>query len=178
MRSALDGLYRVCAGAAACFLALIAALVVAQVAGRLAGVLVPGADDLASFSLTAASFLALAPTLRAGVHIRMTLLLRRAPPAWRRTLELGCLAFGAAVTGYFAFHVVEMAWDAYRYGEMSMGTLPIPLWIPQAGMALGVIVLGVAFADELVQVARSGAPSYPEDQTLIEEWPGPRAGEG
>jgi TRAP-type C4-dicarboxylate transport system permease small subunit len=168
MRPLLDGLYRTCGVLAACFLALIAVIVVVQVTGRFLGMLVPGADDLASFSLMASSFLALAPTLRAGAHIRMTLLLRWAPPARRRALELGCLAFGTAVTGYFAYHVGEMAWDAYRFGEKSMGTLPIPLWMPQASMALGVVVLTIAFVDEIAQVVMYGAPSYPDDLEALE----------
>lgn len=162
MRPFLDGLYRVCGITAACCLGLIAVLVLAQVAGRLVNVLVPGADDLASFSLTAASFLALAPTLRGGGHIRVTLLLRRARGEQRRALELGCLGFAAVVTGYFAYYVVEMAWDAYRFGDMSQGVLPIPLWMPQSVMALGTVALFIAFVDDFVRVARHGAPSYPD----------------
>lgn len=160
MRRFLNQLYRGCGALAAVFLALIAALVVAQVGGRLVGVLVPGADDLAGFSLTASSFLALASTLRAGGHIRVTFLLRRAGGGQRRALELACLAVGAGVTGYFAWHVVEMTWDAYRFGDRSVGVLPIPLWIPQSAMALGTAVLFIAFVDELVRVVRRGAPSY------------------
>src|SRR5262245_17355917 len=108
MRTCLDALYSGCGALAAIFLALIAALVVAQVGGRMAGVLVPGADDLAGYALTASSFLALAPTLRAGIHIRVTLFLRGAPVARRRALELWCLGFGTVVVGYFATSVVQM----------------------------------------------------------------------
>ncbi len=160
MRRVLDALYRGSGALAALFLALIAALVVAQVAGRLVGVLVPGADDLAGFALTASSFLALAYTLRAGGHIRVTLLLHRAGAGQRRALELWCLALAAGVTGYFAYYVVEMAWDAYRFGDRSVGVVPVPLWIPQAAMALGTVVLAVALADDLVRVVRGGEPSY------------------
>ncbi|MGH7325083.1 MAG: TRAP transporter small permease [Candidatus Rokuibacteriota bacterium] len=168
MRALLDSLYRACDVLAAAFLALIAALVVAQVGGRLAGVLVPGADELAGFSLMASSFLALASTLRAGAHIRVTLLIRRAPPARRRPLELWCLGFGAAVTGYFAYHVIEMAWDAYRFGEKSQSVLPIPLWLPQSAMAFGIVVLTLAFGDEFLHVLRRGIPSYPDDLETLE----------
>jgi len=160
MRRFLDALYRGFGALAAVFLALIAALVVAQVGGRLVGVLVPGADDLASFALTASSFLALAYTLRAGGHIRVTLLLHLAGAGQRRALELWCLALAACVTGYFAYHVVEMAWDAYRFNDRSVGVLPVPLWIPQSAMALGTVVLAVALVDDLVRVARGGEPSY------------------
>lgn len=160
MRRLLDQLYRACGALAAFFVFLIAALVVAQVAGRLIGVLVPGADDLAGYALTASSFLALAHTLRAGGHIRLTLLIRRAGRRQRLLLETGCLAFGVLVTGYFTYHVVEMARDAYRFGERSQGILPVPLWIPQAVMAVGAAVLFLAFVDDLVAVLRGGAASY------------------
>jgi hypothetical protein len=59
--------------------------------------------------------------------------------------------------------VIQMAWDAWRFGERANGVLAVPLWIPQSGMALGLVVLTVAFIDEGVRVLRLGAPSYPED---------------
>lgn len=160
MRRVLDRVYRACGALAAACIAIIAALVTAQVAGRLAGVLVPGADDLAGYALMASSFLGLAYTLRAGGHIRMTLLLRRSGPRARLGLEAACLGFGAIVTGYFAWHVVEMARDAWRFGDKSMGVLPIPLWIPQSVMALGAIVLCVAFVDDLAGALRGRPPSF------------------
>ena len=162
MRSILDGLYRGSGGLAAFGLAAIAALVVAQVTGRLLGVLVRGADDLAGYALMASTFLALASTLRAGVHIRVTLLLRRAPPAQRRALEIWCLGLGAVLCGYLTWHVVDMAWDALHFGERSTGNLSVPLWMPQSIMALGVLILTISFVDDLVRAVRGGAPSYPD----------------
>jgi TRAP-type C4-dicarboxylate transport system permease small subunit len=160
VRRLLDGVYRACGALAALCILLIAGLIVAQVGGRLAGVLVPGADDLAGYALTASSFLALAHTLRANGHIRLTLLIRRAGRGQRLVLESSCLTFGVLVTGYFTYHVIEMAWDAYRFGERSQGILSVPLWIPQTVMALGAIVLFVAFVDDLVVLLRGGATSY------------------
>jgi TRAP-type C4-dicarboxylate transport system permease small subunit len=180
MRRLLDAVYLGSGILAAAFLALIALLVLAQMAGRLVGVLVPGTDDLASFSLTATSFLALAYTFRSGGHIRVTLLVRKAAPAARRRLELGCLGVGTAIVGYFAGHVVEMVIDSYRFGEMSTGVLPVPLWIPQSSMAVGALVLFVALVDEIVHVARRGVPSYPDETHAAAPAPGdaarPRSG--
>jgi len=163
MRATLDAVYRICGAVAALLTAAIAGLVVAQVAGRIAGVLVPGADDLAGYSLMASSFLALAPTLRAGAHIRVTLLVRHAPPARRRAVELWSLGFSALVMAYLVWHVVEMVWDAFRFGEKSIGQLAVPLWIPQSFMALGIAVLIVALVDEFIRVLVHGVPSYPDD---------------
>ena len=169
VRSALDRLYQVSGAMAAVSLAAIAGLVVIQVTGRLLGVLVPGADDLAGYALMASTFLGLAPTLRAGAHIRVTLFLSHAPPARQRRLELWCLAVGAAICAYVTWYVVEMALDAWRFGEKSTGNLPVPLWIPQAVMALGILILTTAFVDDFVRVLRGGPPSYPDDAAPIED---------
>ena len=162
MRRALDALYRVSGVVAACCLALIACLVLAQIVGRMAGVLVPGADDLASYALVATSFLALAYTLKAGGHIRVALLLRRLPPRPRRLAELGALALGTAITLYFAWFALELTWLSWRFGDMSQGVLPIPLWLPQSVMALGLVVFAVALIDELVLVLKGGLAGYQE----------------
>lgn len=171
MRSVLDGLYRVSGGMAAFCLAAIAALVVIQVTGRLLGVLVPGADDLAGYALMASTFLALASTLRVGVHIRVTLLARHVSPGQRRALELWCLGLGAVICAYLTWHVVDMAWDARQFGERSTGNLSVPLWMPQSIMALGVLILTIAFVDDLVRVARGFPPSYPDDAAPLDASP-------
>src|SRR4029453_8815087 len=121
VRAFLDRVYQFSGALAAACLAAIAGLVVIQVTGRLLGVLVPGADDLAGYSLMGSTFLGLASTLRAGAHIRVTLLLSHAPPERKRALELWCLAVGAVICAYVSWYVVEMAVDAWRFGEKSTG---------------------------------------------------------
>lgn len=160
MRSTLETLYRISGAVAAVFLALIAALVLAQIVGRIFGVLVPGADDLAGYSLVASSFLALAYTLRSGGHIRVSLLLQRLPEAGRRRAEIAALAVGTAIILYFTWFTIELAWLSWRFGDMSQGVLAIPLWLPQSIMALGLIILAIAFLDELLLVLRGQPASY------------------
>ena len=43
---------------------------------------------------------------------------------------------------------------------MAPGLLRIPLWIPQASLAVGVSALFVAVLDELVRVLRGEEPEY------------------
>jgi len=162
VRRTLDALYRVSGVVAACCLALIAGLVLVQIVGRMAGVLVAGADDLASYALVATSFLALAYTLKSGGHIRVALLLRRLPPRPRRLAELGALALGSAITLYFTWFAIELARLSWRFGDMSQGVLPIPLWLPQSVMAVGLIIFAIALLDELVIALRGGLPGYQE----------------
>jgi len=162
VRRALDALYRGSGVVAAGCLALIAGLVLTQIVGRMAGVLVPGADDLASYALVATSFLALAYTLKAGGHIRVALLLRRLPPRPRRLAEFGALALGSAITLYFAWFAIELTWLSWRFGDMSQGVLPIPLWLPQSVMAAGLIIFAIALIDELVLVLKGQLAGYQE----------------
>ena len=73
-------------------------------------------------------------------HIRIEFFLGRGSAARRRTLAL----FGAAVTaGFFvvlALLTGRMAWDDYRYAEISMG-LGVPRWWYSAWVpALSVVI--------------------------------------
>jgi TRAP-type C4-dicarboxylate transport system permease small subunit len=160
MRRALDLLYRISGALAAAFLFSIAVLVVVQMSSRLFRVVVPGADDFASYCLVAASFLGLAPTLRAGVHIRVTLLLQRlgARKAW--LFEVFSIVMSMILTGYFAYWSVDFVVDSYFRGDVGHAMMATPLWIPRIGMAVGVVVLFIAFVDELVHVLRGGVPRY------------------
>jgi hypothetical protein len=53
-----------------------------------------------------------------------------------------------------------MTVTSYQLGDVSQGLVPVPLWIPQSGMALGLVVLFIAVADDLVQVLRGTETSY------------------
>jgi hypothetical protein len=53
-----------------------------------------------------------------------------------------------------------MTWESYLLNDLSNGILPIPLWIPQSAMALGLVLLTVAMIDELVHVLGGGFPRY------------------
>ena len=160
MRTFLDWLYRATGVLAGVFLVLIAALVLAQIVGRLFGVLVPGADVFAVYALIATSFLALAHTLRTGGHIRVALLLRGLNPTHRRYFEIWCLALGAFIACYFTWFGARMVWESVIWGERAIGLVAVPLWLPRTAIALGALVLAISFIDELIRVWRGDPPIY------------------
>jgi TRAP-type C4-dicarboxylate transport system permease small subunit len=116
--------------------------------------------EIAGYLLAAATFMALAGTLKAGAHIRMTMFLAVLPEPWRRQLEMWALGFGAAAAAWMTGRLALLAQDSWRFNEVSVGVLPIPLAIPQAVMVLGGAALAIALVDELVVVARSGRPTF------------------
>ncbi len=160
MSRILAAFYLGCGWLAGLFLLAIAVMVLAQVGGRLLGALVPLADEFAGFCLGATTFLALAHTFRAGGHVRVSLVLQNLGPRSRRLVELWCLAAATALAGYFSYYLAEMVWESYLFGDVGQNIVPTPLWIPQTGMALGMVALALALAEALVAVARGGAPVY------------------
>ncbi len=159
IRTLLESLYKLSGYLAGFFLLAIALTIVAQVVGRFVGVTID-ATELAGFCLAASTFLGLAFALRAGSHIRINLLIRHARGPLKTAVELWCSGVGAVASGYFAYQTVLMVWQSYTFNAISPGLIAAPFWVPQSGMALGLVILTVAFVDEFVHIARGEAPGY------------------
>src|SRR5437763_8301288 len=160
MRAALELLYKTSGFAAGFFLVTIAVLTAVQISGRLLGFAAYSFDDFAGFSMAASSFLGLAYTLRANEHIRMTLVLHHTRRGLRRALEIACLAIATFLVGLFAGFTCDMTLTSLQLGDVSQGLVPVPLWVPQTGMALGLVVLAIAFVDDLVAALAGRSTSH------------------
>ena len=154
LRRLLDGLYDAAAAlAAACMVGLLA-MVLLAILGRQLHFDLQGSDAYAGYLMAASGFLALAHTFRRGEHIRVTLLLGALKGGPRRALELWALAAGGALALLFAGYSIRLAWQSYRFHDISTANDATPLWIPQLAMAAGTAILALALVDELVQEAR------------------------
>jgi len=150
VRKALDALYEAAGYLAAFFMIGVLAMVLASVVGRLAGFNLPGSDSYAGYCMAAASFLALAHTLKRGEHIRVMLFLERFGGRFRRPLEIWSHAAGTFFCALLAWYSVHLAWQSHEFHDISQGSDATPLWIPQLAMAAGCIVLLVAMVDDFV----------------------------
>jgi len=160
LRRALDRLYHGSGVLAGAFLVCIALMTLAQIGGRLAGFAARSYDDFAGFAMAASFFLGLAWTMRCGDHIRVSLLLHALKGRARQAMEIACLVVTVFLSGYFAWYTVDMTWTSYQIGDVSQGLVAVPLWIPQLAMALGLVVLAIAVADDLIAALLGGTPSY------------------
>lgn len=149
MRKALDALYNGAAALAAFFMVCLLGMVLLSVAGRQLHFHVPGTDAYAGYLMAASGFLALAHTLKRGEHIRVTLILGALRGRWKKGLELWALGFASALSALFAFYCCRLAWQSHTFHDISTASDGTPLWIPQIGMAVGTVILAIAFADEL-----------------------------
>jgi len=154
MRKFLDRLYDAAGYLAAFFMVGILLMVLASVVGRLVGFNLRGSDAYAGYSMAAASFLALAHTLKRGEHIRVTLLMVRFGGRLRRPLEIWSHLAGAVFCAALAWFSVRLVWQSRAFNDVSQGTDATPLWIPQVAMAVGATLLLIAILDDLVLVLR------------------------
>jgi len=160
VRAALDAIYRGSGLLAGAFLVCIALLSLTQIFARLMGYAAHSFDEFAGYAMAASTFLGLAWTFRCNEHIRVTLALGRARGGLRRALELVCLVFATALVGYFTWHTVAMGWLSFTLNDVSQGLVPVKLWIPQFGMALGLVIMLLALVDDLVAAIRARPLSY------------------
>lgn len=154
MRKALDFLYGAAGYLAAFFMVGVLLMVLASVIGRAVGFNLRGSDAYAGYAMAAASFLALAHTLKRGEHIRVTLLLERFGGRLRRPLEIWSHLAGIVFCGALAWYSARLVWQSHAFNDISQGNDATPLWIPQIAMAVGALVMLVAMVDDLVLLLR------------------------
>lgn len=171
MRRFLDGLYTFSGALAGLFIVAITLVILVQIVSRWMGLIVPSTDDLSGFFLAASSFLGLAYTLKKGGHIRVSLVIQRLSPSQRHGQELLVLVVGSSLAALMSWHLGYMVYESWVFEDVSVGYLPIPLWIPQSSMALGMIIFNIALIDELIGVIGGKTPCYQdhEDEFNLEE---------
>lgn len=115
---------------------------------------IPVAWEYSSYLMAATFTFGAAMTLRAGGHIRVTLIIARVSPAVRRWMETVLAAFGFGMTGFLAWAMAYFTWRSFDAGQTSVssGTL---VWIPQAFVTFGIILLMIQFFARFIQAALS-----------------------
>ena len=150
MRRLLDFLYDSAAALAALFMVGLLGMVLLSIASRQFHFHVPGTDAYAGYLMAASGFLALAHTLKRGEHIRVTLLLNFLKGGAKKAFEIWALAIATLLAVLFAVYSCKLAWQSHEFHDISTSSDATPLWIPQIAMAVGTVILAIAFLDELV----------------------------
>ena len=169
MRRLLDFVYDGAAAVAALFMVGLLGMVLLSILSRQLHFHVPGTDAYAGYLMAAAGFLALAHTLKRGEHIRVTLLLNALNGRWKQGLEIWSLGIATLLAVLFAYYSCKLAWQSHEFHDISTGSDATPLWIPQIAMALGTVVLALAFVDELVLELLGRRTRHNPDEQLRNE---------
>lgn len=119
---------------------------------------IPSYADFSGFMLAAATFLAMPYTFRSGGHIKVSLVTARLPAKAQLWAEIVALAGAAFLTAFAVYYIWVLVAESIHFGDVSNGTIPIPLWIPQTVMGIGMSLLCVAVIDSLIQTIQRGEP--------------------
>ncbi len=171
VRVFLDRLYLLSGYLAGLFLIAIFVLMMLLSAGRPLGLNIPAGDDFVSWCMAATAFLGLAHTFRHGEMIRVGLLIDRLEGRTKHVVEIVVLA-----DRRWLYRLLRLACRGddlaviRQFNDMSQGVIAIPLWIPQLGYSGGLVILLIAFVDELIHVLRGYPPRYekPKPKTAEE----------
>jgi TRAP-type C4-dicarboxylate transport system permease small subunit len=149
VRAFLDRLYLFAGYLAGLFLIAIFVLMMVLSAGRPMGINIPAGDDFISWCMAATAFLGLAHTFRHGEMIRVGLLIDRLGEQARHYVEIAALFVGTGFIGFFAWHASVMTWQSLKFHDISQGVY-----------SGGLVILLIAFVDELIHVLRGNPPRY------------------
>ena len=113
---------------------------------------IPVAWEYSSYLMAACFTFGAAMTLRAGGHIRVTLVLARVSPQVRRAMETVLAALGTFFCGFLTWSMAYFTWRSFDAGQTSVssGTL---VWIPQPFVTFGILLLTVQFIARFLQAA-------------------------
>jgi TRAP-type C4-dicarboxylate transport system permease small subunit len=111
---------------------------------------IPIAWEYSSYLMAACFTFGAAMTLRAGGHIRVTLVLARLDPPARRWFEAAASLVATLFVGFLAIAMVRFSLTAFQGGQTSIssGTM---LWIPEAVIAFGMVLLALQFLARTIQ---------------------------
>src|SRR5215510_3377824 len=153
----LDRLSRLDGWLGAVCLASLTALMLAEVFVRTVSNFIPGvpssipvAWEWSSYLMAATFTFGAAMTLRAGGHIRVSLLLANAPPALRRSLDIASAAVALVFMTFLAYAMVKFTYSSYTRGQTSISS-ETPVWIPQAAVTFGMVLLALQFLARVIQ---------------------------
>ena len=111
---------------------------------------IPGLFEMSELSLVVIVFFGLGWTQMDDAHIRVTLLLNFLKGGAKKAFEIWALAIATLLAVLFAVYSCKLAWQSHEFHDISTSSDATPLWIPQIAMALGTVILAIAFLDELV----------------------------
>jgi TRAP-type C4-dicarboxylate transport system permease small subunit len=169
MRAFLNRIYDSAAALAALFMCVMLVMVLLSIIGREFHFHLRGTDAYAGYCMAASGFLALAHTLKRGEHIRVTVLISRFNGAWLKGIELWALGMATFLACLMAYYSIRLSWQSYTFHDISTSNDATPLWIPQIAMAVGTLVLAIAFIDELVLEWLGKRVAFSSDEALHNE---------
>lgn len=118
------------------------------------------ASEYSGYAMAAMIYLSLAFTFREGAHIRVAFLNDRLPERARHWVDFALTLMAATIAVYATRAVWAMVETSYRRGTVAYTAAETPLYIPQAIILVGLILLVVQLVIQAIVMALpAGSPA-------------------
>jgi TRAP-type C4-dicarboxylate transport system permease small subunit len=176
LRGRLDRIGGFMNAAAGWLLSFCAVLICAEILGRQVGFSLGATLEISSYILAISISWGLARALSERQHVRIDLLIARAPLRLRQYLHAAALLAMLAWTLLLTYGAVMLVRESHDFGATDRSTLTIPLIWPQglwaAGIVFFLVFITVLFAEMILSVL-ANRPEHVESvmgpRTLEEE---------
>ncbi len=152
----IEGLCNAGAFFSAIFMALIVILIMVEIilrAGFNASTLV--AAEFSGYFLVVVVVLGFGYTLQHKAHIRITLVWDRLSARWKKIFDVIVASTSLIITLYALIYSVRMVYDTYSLGMREDSLVETPLWIPQAVIPVGLLMLFLQLVAFILRRLRS-----------------------
>jgi len=112
------------------------------------------ADEFSGYLLVAMSFWAVAEALKAGRHIKITVLTEHLNPKIQSVLDKANYIITFVLTSLLLWAATKLVIGSYETGMLSMGIYQIPVFIPQLAIPIGLFFFVLQMAGDLFKVFR------------------------
>jgi TRAP-type C4-dicarboxylate transport system permease small subunit len=137
----MDRLARVAGALSALCLAGMVGVLVATLALRPLGILVPSSEEFVTFLMVGMAGFGFVYAYVHGAHVRVDTLYRRLRGSAQRAVDVASHLLAALLCAGVAFAGGRLAWTAFRFNDLSDGLVPIPMWIPMSALPIGLALL-------------------------------------
>jgi TRAP-type mannitol/chloroaromatic compound transport system permease small subunit len=121
----------------------------------------PWAVEYSGYLLAAILFAGSGWTLGQGAHIRVALFMEFLGARAYRFVDLAISLFALGIAVYVSFAVAENAARSLELGSVSYYPSATPVWIPQAVLAFGWIVLCLGLIARIIRLISGRTPERP-----------------
>jgi TRAP-type C4-dicarboxylate transport system permease small subunit len=146
----LNGLVRLGEAAGAIAIAVIAAIVLYDVTVRALGYPTLWALEFTAYVMVGASVLAAGEVLHKGGHFEVRLFVDLLPPRVQRIVDLAVALLSALFVIAVTFGIFQLLVQTWQFGFRSPTLYRVPLIIPQSVLAIGFVLLSLAYLAKVI----------------------------
>jgi len=114
------------------------------------------ASEYSGYMLAAMIYLGLGFSFRKGAHIRITFLRERLKGWALHLLEVACTLIGSLLCVLSTVFLWEMVYTSYQRGATAYTVAETPLWVPQAIILVGLIIMTLQILAYLLYLIMHG----------------------